>query len=208
LTISLFVAIIASGKNIFIGNVIMGIQEIDACYVMKLKALSETTRLKMIPHLSEPRTVKQIADILEVDHHALYHHMRVLEKAQIVELVKTRKVGNIVEKYFTLTDNWVVMLGSSEHFGVANLSPLIRQMVLTMLEDLTKATQTPDESASIYRLYFKFNSEDIKPKQQQLKKLIEDFIKEIEKIEDKDGDFIYSLNLLLFKMAEPPKEAK
>ncbi len=186
----------------------MGVQEIDACYVMKLKALSETTRLKMIPHLSEPRTVKQIADILEVDHHALYHHMRVLEKAQIVELVKTRKVGNITEKYFTLTDNWVVMLGSSEHFGVANLSPLIRQMVLTMLEDLTKATQTPDESASIYRLYFKFNSENIKPKQQQLKKLIEDFIKEIEKIEDKDGDLIYSLNLLLFKMAEPPKEAK
>jgi len=186
----------------------MGIQEIDACYVMKLKALSETTRLKMIPHLSEPRTVKQIADILEVDHHALYHHMRVLEKAKIVELVKTRKIGNIVEKYFTLTDNWVVMLGSSEHFGVANLSPLIRQMVLTMLEDLTKSSQIPEESASIYRLYFKFNSEDIKSKQHKLKKLFEDFIKEIEKIEDKDGDFIYSLNLLLFKMGEPLKEAK
>ena len=68
-------------------------REIDSCYVMKLKALSETTRLRMIPHLSEPRTVKQVADILETDHHALYHHMRVLEKAQIVELVKTKKVG-------------------------------------------------------------------------------------------------------------------
>lgn len=182
--------------------------EIDACYVMKLKALSEITRLKMIPHLSEPRTVKQIADLLEIDHHALYHHMRVLEKAQIVELVKTKKIGNITEKYFTLTNNWVVMLGSPEHLGVTSISPLIRQMILTMLEELTKATQTNEDAASIYRIYFKFKSENIKQKQKELKQAIDNFVEEISQIEDKDGDYTFSLNLILFKMVEGLNETK
>ena len=87
----------------------MNIKDIDASRVLKFKALSETIRIRMIPHLSEPRTVKQVADILGIDHHSLYHHMRVLENANIVELVKTRELGNITEKYYKLVDNWIIM---------------------------------------------------------------------------------------------------
>ncbi|MBU1022907.1 helix-turn-helix domain-containing protein [bacterium] len=178
----------------------MKIPDMHTNYVLKFKALSEPTRLKMIAHLSEPHTVKQVADILEIDHHALYHHMHVLEKSGIVELVKTRTIGNITEKYFKLTDNWI-MMPQSPH-GATDLSdsdPVMRQVVFAMIEDLTEAIRTEKDSGAIERLIINFKTENLGDKLSKLNALIQAFIDDVEKLDNEGGDISYSVNLLHFK---------
>jgi predicted transcriptional regulator len=71
------------------------------------KALANPLRLSMLPHFENPRTVKQAADEMGIRPHTLYHHIRVLEKCGIVELVRTEKLnGSIEEKYFQLTPKY------------------------------------------------------------------------------------------------------
>ena len=178
----------------------MTMPDMHTNYVLKFKALSEPTRLKMIGHLSEPHTVKQVADMLEVDHHALYHHIHVLEKSGIVELVKTRTIGNITEKYYKLTDNWV-MMPQSPH-GATDFSdsdPVLSQVVFAMIEDLTEAIRTEKDVGSIERLNVQFNSDNIEDKLSQIKTLMETFISDVEKLSVEGGDISYSVNLLHFK---------
>jgi DNA-binding MarR family transcriptional regulator len=73
----------------------------------EFKALSNQLRLLMLPHLETPRTVKQVADEMNMKPHTLYHHVRVLEKCGVVKLVRTTKLkGSIEENYFQLTDKF------------------------------------------------------------------------------------------------------
>jgi DNA-binding transcriptional ArsR family regulator len=174
--------------------------EIDSSYALKFKALSEPTRLKMIPHLSEPHTVKQIADLLEIDHHALYHHMRVLEKAGIVTLVKTKEVGNIIEKYFQLTNNWVVMPGNSEKSLMLGFNPLLHQAIFSMLEDLSKSVQSGIETGLIHRVFLNIREKELDKKRDQIQVMVDEFLAKLLLVEDADGDQMISVNMLQFRM--------
>jgi len=182
----------------------MNIIDMDASRVLKFKALSEQIRIKMIPHLSEPRTVKQVADILGVDHHSLYHHMRVLEKAKIVELVKTRKIGNIIEKYYKLVENWIVMPVLGE--GIDEIQPLVRQSAMSIIEDMNHALQSGLEHGTVHRIYFNINADNINNKKRQINELIKKFIDQIQAIEDKDAKSVYSVNMIHFLMPESIKK--
>lgn len=181
----------------------MKLTKIDSNYVLKFKALSQATRLKMLPHLSEPRTVKQIADMLRMDHHGLYHHMKVLEDAGIVKRVKTKRVHNLIEKYYQLTDNWVSVPYSREEADSAGLalSPLIQQAVFSMLEDLTETTKAGNDSGQVHRVWYKIRSDKLKKKHKEVEQIIKKFIEQLAELEDKDGDVTYSLNLVHFKMS-------
>ena len=178
----------------------MKLTNIDSSYVLKFKALSDTTRLKMLPHLSEPHTVKQFADMLNVDHHALYHHMRVLESAKIARLVKTRKMGNIVEKYFQLTDNWVTVPDKAMKDGSLPINPLVRQAVLSILEDLNETVQAGNESGQVHRVWYKVKKENLEKTHKQIADLVTKFINDIDSLEDDKGDLSYTINLVHFKM--------
>lgn len=184
----------------------MNITDIDASRILKFKALSETIRIRMIPHLSEPRTVKQVADILGIDHHSLYHHMRVLENANIVELVKTRELGNITEKYYKLVDNWIIMpaLGG----GSNEIQPLVRQYVVSIIDDLNNALGSGSEQGTVHRVYLSVEDANLAEKKRQINELIKDFIERLQDIEDKKGKMVYSVNLLHFTMPESLQKSK
>ena len=178
----------------------MSIHEVDPTKDLKFKALSEATRLRMIPHLSEPRTVKQVADALGVDHHSLYHHMRVLEKAGIVHMVKTKNVGNITEKYYQLIDNWVVMAETEETIGEMN--PLVRQTAFSMLEDMNLSLQAGTENATVYRAFYTVSRENLLKMKRLINDSIKEMIEKVTEIEDADGELTYSLNFLHFLSPE------
>ena len=178
----------------------MDFNDIDASRVLKFKALSGPLRIKMIPHLSEPHTVKQVADILGMDHHALYHHMRVLEKAGIVELVKTHDTGNITEKYYKLVENWIVMPLLSEQ--ITELQPLVRQSALSIIEDMNLALHSGQEQGTVHRIFLTISDNNILEKKRQINGLIKDFINRIQEIEEKDGKLVYSVNMIHFLMPE------
>src|SRR3954468_18978626 len=70
--------------------------------VADLRALAHPLRLRMMELFSEqPRTTKQVADILRQPPTRLYHHVAALERAGLLVLKETRQNRGAVEKWYT-----------------------------------------------------------------------------------------------------------
>ena len=65
-----------------------------------LKIIADPTRLEVMRTLKKPRTVKEVAEILETDPTKLYYHIRQLEKHELVRVVETNIVSGIIEKTY------------------------------------------------------------------------------------------------------------
>jgi DNA-binding transcriptional ArsR family regulator len=66
-----------------------------------MKILSDPRRSKIL-HLAteKPVTVKYLAEELNEDPLRLYYHVKKLLKADLLEVVETRQLGNLTEKYY------------------------------------------------------------------------------------------------------------
>lgn len=62
--------------------------------------LTDETRIEIIEHLGEPRSVTELAEAMGVPRTRLYHHVRLLEEAGLIEVVDTRQAGAMTEKIF------------------------------------------------------------------------------------------------------------
>jgi DNA-binding transcriptional ArsR family regulator len=78
--------------------------------VERLKALSDPIRIRFLLELIEgPRTVKEVAEALEVPPTRLYYHLRILERHGLVKVANRRMVSGIEERsYRAATDNWSI----------------------------------------------------------------------------------------------------
>jgi DNA-binding transcriptional ArsR family regulator len=78
--------------------------------VERLKAMADPIRLRFLMELAErPRTVKEVAEALEVPPTRLYYHLRILEQNGLVEVANRRMVSGIEERsYRAVTEHWNV----------------------------------------------------------------------------------------------------
>lgn len=69
--------------------------------LQQIKALADPLRQRILgAFVAEPRTTKQVAMLLGQPPTKLYHHVDLLEKAGLIELVETRPKRGTTEKYF------------------------------------------------------------------------------------------------------------
>src|ERR1043165_403314 len=69
--------------------------------VSDLRALAHPLRLRMMElFAAQPRTTKQVADLLGQPPTRLYHHVAALERAGLLELRETRKNRGTTEKWY------------------------------------------------------------------------------------------------------------
>ena len=67
----------------------------------QLRVVSDPLRVSILEELClEPRTTKQVAELLGEKPTRLYHHVDALAEAGLIRLVNTRQVRGTVEKYF------------------------------------------------------------------------------------------------------------
>lgn len=71
--------------------------------VETLKALAEPTRAALVELLTEPRTVTQLAQALDVPRTRLYHHIEILQSKGLVEVVGEHPVRALTERVYALT---------------------------------------------------------------------------------------------------------
>ena len=71
--------------------------------VEALKMIADPLRLQIIRNLDQPRTVKDLAERLDIPATKLYYHVNQLEKHQIIRVVDTRVVSGIIEKHYRVT---------------------------------------------------------------------------------------------------------
>lgn len=67
----------------------------------QVRLLADPLRLQILEHFcQEPRTTKQVAELLGEKPTRLYHHVDGLERVGLIKLVKTRKKRGTLEKYY------------------------------------------------------------------------------------------------------------
>ena len=72
-----------------------------ASNVAELRALAHPLRLRMLELFAEqPRTTKQVAELLGQPPTRLYHHVAALERAGLLVLKETRPNRGVVEKWY------------------------------------------------------------------------------------------------------------
>ena len=62
--------------------------------------LNNPARLRIMRRLVEPKSIREVAESLEVPPTRLYYHFNLLEEAGVIEVVETRKVGAMLQKVF------------------------------------------------------------------------------------------------------------
>jgi len=66
-----------------------------------LKVISDPLRYQLLEILTaDPQTVKQMAEKLGLQPVKLYYHINLLEKHNLIYVVETRQLGNLLEKYY------------------------------------------------------------------------------------------------------------
>jgi len=69
-----------------------------------LRLIADPLRLRMLELLrQEPRTVTELAEILEVNRTKLYYHVKLLEAHDLIAVDETRIVSGITEKRYRVT---------------------------------------------------------------------------------------------------------
>ena len=70
----------------------------------KFKLLADDTRRRIVFLLrAKEMTVSQIASTLEVTPQAIYHHIKKLQKADLVQVTREERVGHLIESYYRAT---------------------------------------------------------------------------------------------------------
>jgi DNA-binding transcriptional ArsR family regulator len=70
----------------------------------KFKLLADETRRKIVFLLrATEMTVSQIASTIEVTPQAIYHHIKKLQKADLVQVTREERVGHLIESYYRAT---------------------------------------------------------------------------------------------------------
>lgn len=89
-------------------------KDIEGCGIMSKRSIFLTDKsvielhfhpkvhriLRLMKKSGEPMTVKMIADEMEMDHGNVFYYIKKLINADLIELVKTRKVNGITAKYY------------------------------------------------------------------------------------------------------------
>ncbi|MGZ8783950.1 MAG: ArsR/SmtB family transcription factor [Acidimicrobiia bacterium] len=70
----------------------------------QLKAISDPTRTKILQVLDDrPASAKQLAELLGMTHGKVGHHLKVLKRYGLIEVVEERPVRAMTEKFYGLT---------------------------------------------------------------------------------------------------------
>lgn len=75
--------------------------------VEQSKLLGNALRVKIISLLlDKPKTAKQVSDLLGNSPGSVHYHIQKLNEGGLIELVETKEVGGIIEKYYKAKSKW------------------------------------------------------------------------------------------------------
>lgn len=108
----------------------------------QLKVSLDRTRKTILDLLSDAAaTTSQIADVLDIPKGTVGHHMKALEQAGLIRVVRTEKVRAIEAKYYGRTAR-TFLLGSTKDTGAIDYEPGF--MFREALEDVAAAYDQRD----------------------------------------------------------------
>jgi DNA-binding transcriptional ArsR family regulator len=138
----------------------------------RLRALADELRAKIVLLLRErARSTKELADELGLPKGTVGHHLKVLESAGLIRVVRTRQVRAITEKFYGRTARLFVMKGEDEPALGATLAQVaLRQAA----EEMGRATEPSVASTQAF-VHVRLNDADARRFERRLERLLDDF---------------------------------
>lgn len=162
----------------------------------QLKALGDDLRARMVVMLREhAHSVTELADALELPKGTVAHHVKVLEKAGLVRVVRTRQVRALTERYYGRTARLFVFKGSDEEADGEDVRNVAAASLRSAAEEILPGDL--DDRTTFAVLRKRLSTDDATRFMRRLEKLQRDVM---ETPEDPDGE-PYGVAVALYRRA-------
>jgi DNA-binding transcriptional ArsR family regulator len=168
----------------------------------KLRALAEPTRATIVTLLGQrAASTTELAQVLQAPKGTVGHHLKVLEKAGLVRVVRTRQVRALTEKYYGRVARLFV-LKTPDAVPDDLRGGTIRALMLRQAADESLASDSAEKDTSAF-VHVRISPRDVTRFQRRLNRLVADF----HHAADPEGE-LHALALALFPSAAvlPPPE--
>lgn len=179
-----------------------------------LKVLSDPLRIQILELLApKPLTVNQVAEGLGLDSSRLYYHFKMLESHDLIKVVETRLMNNMIERDYWLTAEEIEidknLLTFSSEEGQENIVQVVRSYWEATLEDIMRTLQArrlhiaSDQLANPQEMVMLKLQSHLSPKSykafiDKFNKLMEEFNQGDEGLEEGDELQDYHLACLIY----------
>ena len=172
--------------------------EADDVLVVKeseqLKALGDDLRSQIVVLLREhARSTTELAELLDLPKGTVGHHVKVLEKAGLIRVVRTRKVRALTERYYGRTARLFLFRSSAEvgggvwEVGATSLRGAAAEMI----------PAADDDRTTFGVLRGRLSDADARRFERRLKRLQDDFLA----LKDDPAGNPYGLAVALYRRA-------
>ncbi len=182
-----------------------------------LRVLADPLRLQIVELITQaPRTVKQVAAVLNMPPTKLYYHIKQLEEHALIRVVDTRIVSGIIEKQYQATANHYrvnrELFSLTSHAGKESLNVMLTGLFDDTREDIQASVEaevldvSPDDSDDkpphrrlfITRHVLRLQPSQVEEFQDKLRHLVREYAEALPPDMD---DPAYSLLVLLYPSA-------
>jgi DNA-binding transcriptional ArsR family regulator len=168
----------------------------DVLYVRRpdqLKALGDELRARIIVMLRDrAQSVSELATKLKLPKGTVAHHVKVLESAGLLKVVRTRRVRAVTEKYYGRTARLFLYEGGSE-----DVRNIVAMSLRIASEEILPLADEEDAAACSGVLRVRLSRADARRFNRRLDKLMEEF----RVADDPDGE-PYGLAIALYRRAD------
>lgn len=174
----------------------------------EIKTYSDPYRLRIITFLrnsKEEATVKEIADYLGEVPAKIHYHIKKLERAGIIELVRTKEIKGIIAKYYYLTANNYLIEGEEIQ---TQTQKVYKSQVLNIVNDyydkskeksidtlIKKFNNTDNNAISIISRDMNIDEENVKNFDKELRELVKKYESLSSQHTEKNSCHIFSVCL-------------
>ena len=166
----------------------------------QLRALADELRAKIVFLLRErAASITELAQALDSPKGTVGHHVKVLERAGLIRVVRTRKVRALTEKYYGRVARLFVL--RSDESLPEDLTGVLGAMLLRQAADEVIAARPEKDQSAL--LHIRLQESDVHRFQRRLNRLIADF----QQAENPEGD-MHALTFALFRSSTvlpPPR---
>jgi DNA-binding transcriptional ArsR family regulator len=130
----------------------------------RMRALADELRIRIVTILRDrAASTTELAERLELPKGTVGHHLKVLEKAGLVRVVRTRKVRALTEKYYGRTARLFIVKSGDE--PVEGLPAVM----------LRRAAEEAGDEANVGLVHARLSPADARRFERRLEKLLDDF---------------------------------
>lgn len=118
---------------------VFSIEDLDT-----LRMITDPLRFQIMEILDrEPLSVNQVADKMGLSASRLYYHFKLLEEHGLIQVVDTRRINNIIEKFYWLTAEDIdinkELLNFSSETGAENIARMVSSSLDATREDILRS---------------------------------------------------------------------